>query len=172
MNTVKKIRNTILALVLIFTSNLVKSQINFGGGLAYGTEIESLGFNIRGGYLLAEKLNFNGGFTYFIPREENMFKSELWTADFDAAFWLDLSDNIIFYPMAGLNITNYTIQPLYDQGIEGIISDGDTETRVGLNLGGGLGYRLGNTVPFVEGKYIVSDFDQAVFNVGVLFMLQ
>ena len=98
--------------------------------------------------------SFGGGFIYYFPKddhnfieaningayhfyEEFMFKSSLYTG--------------LNYARSKLDFNN------------GSVSD----SALGLNLGIGAEYDFGRLLAFGDLKYVISDFDQAVFSVGL-----
>jgi len=174
MTAIKKIRLLVITTFLLLSTSVIRAQINAGGALAYGTEIETLGFNLRGGYLIGEKFNLSAGFNYFLPKVEDFtvgsYKATMWEFNLNGSYWLHLTDDLFVYPLVGLNITSFTYENVYDDGLGNLISEGESDVRPGLNAGGGIGYKMGKAVPFLEGKYVISDYDQAVFSAGVIFL--
>lgn len=143
-----------------------KAQLNFGGGLCYGTDIERMGLNLRGGFLINEKLNVGADLNFFFPETDGAAKASFYEINLNGYYWLEASDNILFYPLAGLNISFFSFS--FDSPV-GNISESDSE--IGFNVGGGLGFKINNLTPFVEGKYIISEWDQVVLTFGVLILL-
>lgn len=168
--------NTVRAILIVafcyFSTDRVRGQINAGGGLAYGTETETLGFNLRGGGLINENFSVSAGYTHFLPRrfdEGGINYIKLWEINLEASYWFYLIDNFIFYPSAGIKIMEFTVEHTYtlDSGETAVYKS--TGDRTGLVLGGGGGYRIGNVTPFIEGKVVYYDFElESSFALGVL----
>ena len=121
--------------------------------LSYGTGIESFGlgvkyqFNITNNIRLEPSLNF----------AKNQFDINA-----NAHYLFPMASNIRVYPLAGLTFANYG-------GFDGI---NGTVTRLGINAGGGAEMDITDKLILnFEAKYqFVSDFDQAMFNVGIAYM--
>jgi outer membrane autotransporter protein len=81
------------------------------------------------------------------------------------------------YPLAGVTYTNWKFS--FGDLFEGLgvgdlfeIEDSsETTSKIGINLGGGIGYKLADQLSIgAELKYsLVSDFDQTVFSVNVAY---
>jgi opacity protein-like surface antigen len=161
---------TLLAIVTIaFTFNSF-AQISAGGGISYGTEIETIGFNLRGQYSITESIDVVGGFTFFIPNKTSQSipffgtietKSTLWTFDIDGHYNFSINDKFGFYPLGGLNISGASVD------IDGTKA---SDTEVGLNIGAGATYNINDKLAaFTEIKYTIGNMDQAVIGIGVLY---
>ncbi len=151
-----------LFLVAFFMNFNLSAQTSLGGGVSYGSEIDEPGINIRGGAMLGDNFRISGDLNYFFPGDDGFYDVDVWGLNFNGAFILPSNEGLYVYPLAGLNITT----------IKSELGDfEDTRTEMGLNLGGGLGVNLGAVTPFIEGKYVISDYDQAVVSVGLLFNL-
>lgn len=127
------------------------AQAAFGVQGNYGTEAD-LGIGARG---LINIPNVNleavGSFDVFFP-----------DGDRD---WLDVNANVFYhfhvpegftpYLGGGLNVAR--------------ISNGGSESEVGLNLGGGVRFDRPGVTPFLEARAVLSDADQLVITGGFLF---
>ncbi|MCD4745323.1 MAG: porin family protein [Bacteroidales bacterium] len=178
----KKILLFAFGLILInsVTAQDFKEKIAFGGGFSYGTEIENLGINIRGLYEVTEEIHGLMNFTFFFPKKETIgtaeWKWHLWELNFDGHYVFTSSDKFSAYGLAGLNITHWKSKWEEDTyTYMGYAYGGDfesSETEVGFNIGGGATYSFtGALIGFGEIKYVVSNYDQAVFTFGVLYHL-
>ena len=161
---------TLLAVVTIALTFNSFAQISAGGGLSYGSEAETIGFNLRGQYNINENIDVVGGFTFFFPKKTSQnipffgtieTKSSFWTFDIDGHYNFVINDKFSFYPLAGLNITGVSVE---------VDGTKDSDTEAGLNIGVGATYKINEQLKgFAETKYIISDFDQAVITFGVLY---
>lgn len=153
------------------------AQFSAGGGLSYGTEIEKFGITGKGLYTLNENIDISGALTIFFPEKSTFtnpfgpdteIKTTLWELNFDGHYNFPASEEFVFYPMAGINITGIRTKVEADGS-----SDSDSDTEFGLNIGAGGVYAFSEKLKgFAEIKYVISDYDQAVFTFGVLFPLQ
>ena len=160
---------TLLAVITIaFTFNSL-AQISAGGGIAYGTEQETIGFNLRGQYNINENIDVIGGLTFFLPKtisQPTFFgtiknKTSLWTFDIDGHYNFPINDKFSFYPLAGINISGASVE---------VNGTKTSKTEIGLNIGVGASYEINDKLEgFFETKYTIGNFDQAVITVGVLY---
>jgi len=155
----------------LFSTKTDAQEIKLGGGLVIGTDLPPLGLQFKGTYgmdVLLENLSGSLEFAIFFPTTQNNFKHSRWAIDVDGNYTFWSAAGFDFYGIAGLNISHYAKK--YTGNLVGI---GDNiGTKPGLNAGAGVNYRFSsNLSAFSEVKYILSNYDQAVFNVGVLLEL-
>lgn len=143
-----------VCLLSVTTVREAEAQLAFGLQGNWGSEAD---FGV-GARLLANVPNVNvevvGSFDYFFP------ESDVDWLDFNANafyhFHLPDSPSVMPYAGAGLNIAR--------------VSNGDSTTELGLNLGGGVRFPRTGVTPFVEARGVVaSDADQFVITAGLLF---
>jgi hypothetical protein len=152
-------------MVLISNSNSFaqENETKIGVGLIYGSEIESLGIRADGYHRVNEDFRVGGALGYFFPTDV--------TGGEITWFEIDLNGNYIFYEeeewtiygLAGLNILIATIDP--------DVGDSDTNSEIGLNIGGGLEYLVNFGAVFGELKFagLGGDADQLVLGGGIRF---
>ena len=160
---------TLVAIVTIAVTLNSFAQISAGGGISYGTEAKTIGFNLRGQYNINENIDIVGGLTFFLPEKtsQTVFfatvesKSTMWTFDVDGHYNFSINDKFSFYPLGGLNISGVSVK---------VNDTKASDTEVGLNLGIGATYKITEQlVGFAETKYTVGNVDQAVIVIGVLY---
>jgi len=173
----------VLALINSVSAQSFKEKIAFGGGFCYGTEIERLGVNFRGLYEVTEEIHGLMNIIFFLPKKEKIGKFEykwhLWELNFDGHYDYKFSDKFSAYGLAGLNISSWRSKWEGDYSYlvypySGHYEDSNSETKIGLNIGGGAAYNFIESLSgFGEIKYVIidSDYDQAVFTFGVLYHL-
>ncbi len=161
-----------IATVLISSLFNIKSNaqaIKLGGGLVIGTDLPPLGLQFKGTYgmdMILDNLSGSVEFGIFFPSTQNNYKHNRWAIDLDGNYVFWSAAGFDFYGIAGLNITHYAKKAEVNY-----LSD-RIGTKPGLNAGAGVNYEFGsNLSAFSEVKYILSNYDQAVFNFGVLFEL-
>lgn len=147
-----------LAFAALFASASF-GQLKFGGGLSYGTEAENVGINVRADYSINDKIAIVPGFTYFLPKDDVTFME--FNADCHYSF------NEMFYGLGGLNYTHFKAEIPSIEFMGVTVGGGDiSDSAMGLNVGAGA--KLGSMF-FAEAKYVLSDYDQLVLSVGILF---
>lgn len=171
----------ILVVAAVSTAKAQDSKILAGAGLTYATEIENIGINLKGVYLINDVWEAEAGFTYFF--EKNYTN---WSAlDFNGHYVFYNTDGKCVYALAGLNFTFYKFdmgdavadpyEDYYDEmeGYPGYnpLSDFEAKgTETGLNLG--IGGRMPiSDVLLLNGdiKYTVGGADYLSINAGILY---
>lgn len=144
-------------------------DIKIGGGLIYGSEVESLGLKVDGYYSINEEFRVGAGIGYYFPDKTTIFGTEISTnyfaVDFNGNYIFYNEDKLMAYGLAGINILSVSVSA-------GGTSESTSE--VGLNLGAGLEYMVDFGALFGELKFsgIGGDADQLVLDVGVRFPIQ
>lgn len=118
-------------------------------GSGFGTEIKTLGFQGGGFYHLREDIRIASDFTYYLTKKDNNFG--LATIEDD---WMELNvngqfgyipeDNVFLYSLAGFNLS-------FLESIGG--QNTPSETKFGINLGGGFDFRRNMIGFYGEVKY-------------------
>lgn len=163
---------------LLLSGQIAFGQIDIaaGLGLSYGTEAEALGLHIRGDVGITDtwggalKINkfFNPDFGQGDLSGISDIKVVYWDMNFDAHYFALVNDGLTVYPLAGLNITTAGIKSSLNIPFVGNISE--TETKVGLNIGGGVQFLVADAISVGgELKYVLSDFDQLVITAAGLY---
>ncbi|NGP76498.1 porin family protein [Balneolaceae bacterium YR4-1] len=140
------------------TANAQSGDFKLGGGLLYGTEVESVGLQVNGVYRFTEEWAGEADLGIYFPGDDTGLDS-FWEINANAQYLFLLEDEFHLYGLAGLNVST----------AKNIVSD--TNSELGINLGGGGEYHLENLSIFTELKYIIGDFDQLVIGAGVRFPL-
>jgi len=160
---------TLLSIIIVALACNSFAQINAGGGITYGTEQKTIGFNLRGQYNIWENVDIVGGLTFYLPHKEKQTlifttvnsKTTMWSFDVDGHYNFDLIDKLKAYPIAGLNISGVSVE---------VNSNKVSDTEVGLNIGAGATYEITNKLAgLFEIKYTIGNYDQAVIGIGVLY---
>ena len=155
MKTTLKIFVLIIA-VLTLVSQKSYSQVKAGAGMAFGSDIEQVGVQADLYYSLVNRpaLRFGAGFIYYFPKNNHDF----YEVNINGAytFYEEFMFKSYFY--TGLNYARSKVD--FNNGS---VSD----TAYGLNLGIGAEYDFGRLLAFGDLKYVISDFDQAVFSIGL-----
>lgn len=137
-------------LVICCSVLLVKGQSRVGGGFAYGTDINEFALNVNGEFFLKDNLAIGPELNYFFTEP-----GSFWTLNADAHFYLLASGAASLYALAGLNFATASFS-------------GNSNSELGLNLGGGANFDINSSItPFGQLKFVLNDFDQAVFSFGI-----
>ncbi|MDX1586770.1 MAG: outer membrane beta-barrel protein [Balneolaceae bacterium] len=148
--------------MLTLQSNTANAQaagdFKLGGGLLYGTEVESVGLQVNGVYRFNEEWAGEADLGIYFPGDDTGLDS-FWEINANAQYLFYLEEEFHLYGLGGLNVST----------AENIL--GNTNSELGINLGAGGEYHLENLSIFGELKYIIGDFDQLGLGAGVRFPL-
>ncbi|HSH50534.1 MAG TPA: hypothetical protein VK982_02315 [Bacteroidales bacterium] len=172
----RKLISILFALVLLTGLSSLKTnaqEIKLGGGLVFETDRPPVGLQFKGTYgldMLLENLAGSIEFGIFFPQNRTNWKYTRWAIDVDGNWTFWNTGDFDFYAVGGLNITHYSAE--YTGLYSNIYDYDDVGTKPGLNMGAGVNFNFSsNMSAFSEFKYIISNYDEAVFNLGVLFAL-
>ena len=142
-------------------TNQAEAQVRFGGGVAYGFDIEEIAISANALVGLNEKLAIQPSFNYYFVGEGVTF----WELNGDLHYSLTGSETLDLYALGGISIVRTAIEAVIF-GVPFSVSD----TVIGLNLGVGANFGSGgNITPFGELKYTVGDASQLVLSAGIRF---
>ena len=147
----------------IMGSALAQKGIQAGGvHLTYGTEIESFGIGVKYQYNITDNIRLEPSMNYFFENHG----VDQFDLNANAHYLVPMASNIGVYPLAGLTFARWNFQEVLGGPWSDVI------TRLGVNLGGGAEMDITDQLMLnFELKYqFVSDFDQAVFNIGIAYM--
>lgn len=143
----------LLSIILLSMSLSVSAQETIGAGLAFGSEIESLGIGFNAEFDLNDQIDISPSFIYYF-KNNNV---SMWELNGNINYIFS-SDGPTLYGIAGLNITGIKVE------------NGGSDSELGLNLGIGASFaQTGSVIPFAEAKYVLSNFDQLSLFGGVRF---
>ena len=125
-----------------------QAQVQLGPTLAFHDDFDfGLGFTLSGqAPALGERLGFMGDFIYFFPDADNLDYLEF-NANLTYDFALPES-TVTPFGLLGLNVARVSVD-VPDLG-------DNSETELGLNLGGGVRFDLGNFRPSVGGRFEIN----------------
>ncbi|MCC5904724.1 MAG: outer membrane beta-barrel protein [Balneolaceae bacterium] len=146
----------LFAVIFSFTLQTSKAQVTAGAGMAFGADIEQVGIQGDLHYRLSgmPSIHFGGGFTYYFPKDNHDF----YEINLNGAYTFYEEFMFRSYAFTGLN---YARSKTAHQNAS--VSD----SAFGLNAGIGAEYDFGRLRAFGELKYVISEFDQAVFTIGL-----
>jgi outer membrane immunogenic protein len=142
--------------VFAINSHLAKAQVSAGAGMAFGSGIEQVGVQADLHYRLANipALQIGAGLIYYFPKNNHDF----YEVNLNAGYTFYEEFMFKSYAYTGLN---------YARSKTGIENASISETAYGLNAGIGAEYDFGRLLAFGDLKYVISEFDQAVFSIGL-----
>ncbi len=150
----KKLTVLLIALfIAVAGASAQKGEKSIGMNLGYGTEIERLGLGARFQYGLTDMIRIAPDLTYFFSNNG----VDLWDININFHFLFPV-EKVKLYPLTGFIIST-------------VNGKHDSESRLGVNIGGGIQCDLTPELMFNgELKYgIVKDFDQAVISMGIAY---
>lgn len=163
------LRKTLLAtfsLLFLFgiasIQNTATAQLQVGGGLAYGSDIESAGIQIGGTYFLLEEqgIRLAADLLFFFPGDDGLgLDLNVWEFNANGHYIFNEGDAFLAYALAGLSLATVS----FDSEFLGEFS----ESELGLNAGAGIEYGIGGVKLYAEGKLVLGGFDQLVISGGV-----
>ncbi|MGB6094375.1 MAG: outer membrane beta-barrel protein [Moheibacter sp.] len=168
-------KNSIYLILLTFAFQFTNAQSEFkiGGMLAYGTEIENLGFGVNAEIPVMEKLTISPSLIFYFPKDQYGVKINWFEVNANANYYFLDTDNIDLYGLAGINYSSVKVKYDgidYGYGVLGGYSGSDG--RIGANIGAGANFSIGSTIiPFAELKYVIIDGGQLVAAAGIKFSL-
>lgn len=135
----------------------------FGGHLSYGTEIESIGIGIKYQYHITNEIRIEPSMDYFFKNDG----LSMFDINANVHYVVPVTSNVKLYPLAGFTYTHWHL----DLGKIGDYDVSGNDGKFGVNLGAGMEFALTRDWSMnFELKYqLISDLDQAVFNLGVAY---
>lgn len=146
-----------------------------GVNLGYGTEISNLGIGAKFQYGITDAIRAEASFDYFLKKD---FVS-MWDVNVNVHYLFPVANRFKVYPLVGLTYTNWKTGGFEIDlgGMEELLPEEDMEVesgnigKFGVNLGAGAEYSITEKLAVnFEVKYqLISDFNQAVFNLGLSY---
>ena len=159
----------------IFDSEESNAQTTIGGGIAFGTDIESVGLHAGGQFFVNERLAIAPSILYYFPREiVEGFNFKWFEINGNVNYYFITDEKVNVYGLTGLNVSIVSV-PVFT--FSNIFGGGDVDnsstTEIGLNIGVGADFDIGsNITPFGQLRYNISSFNQLAIEAGVRFPLQ
>ena len=180
--TKRTTRHFFLAFVfLIMISTVAEAQFTrVGCGLTFSQGVDNTtyktgnpGFNARGVFDLADRFWAVPSLTFYVPKSRTSTagdKQTTWFFSFDGdvTFTLGTENTLLFYALAGFNITN-----LYS-GFKSDNTELESSYEVvpGLNIGTGIEMIVAEDInAFTQIKYVVGKYQHLVISIGVHYYI-
>ena len=170
----KRILLLIPIIGLFLNANTIQAQsvdgaVRIGAQFAYGTDIESFGFGVRGDYAVTPYILLAPDFMYYFGRSEFGFDTNWFDINLNGNYLIEINNpDLIPYALAGLNVAITSLK--CDERLGQFCTEVNS-TKLGLNIGGGMDYYVGMLVLFGELRVVIGDASQVVIATGVKFPL-
>jgi len=152
----KRVAIVIIAVVTMSMSAFAqeKGDMAIGGSLVFGSGngYGNVGLGGKFQYNVTNPIRLEGAFTYFFEKKN----TSMWDLSANAHYLFKVADQITVYPLAGV-------------GILGVSSYGHSDSDFGINLGGGLDYKLADNL-FINAELkfrVGGDWDRTMFGIGL-----
>ncbi len=150
------ISSLVLGIIFALNTNaMAQNEFTVGGGLAYGTEVESIGIQGGATYSFTEEIRGAADLLIFFPDG-----FDWWELNFNGHYKFFSEDNINVYGLAGINYATLSFDSQFGGG---------STSEVGLNLGGGADFGLDFANLYTELRFVLGDLDQLVLAAGLRF---
>ena len=165
--------NKILLLFVMATTmmmaNAESGEWAFGGQVVYGSKAKTAGIGPHVKYCFTDALRANLSGNYYFKRHG----VNAYDVNLEANYLFDLGEKVRLYPLAGvaLGIWHADATDVLMFGGPSVHVDGQTDTKVGGNVGGGIDYLISDHFGLnAEVKYqIISHASQVVFGIGASY---
>ena len=129
----------------------------------YGSVAINIGLHFRGDVLIDKQWSVTPHFNWFFNRENGPFLHRWNALNLDAHYYFEVDNSWKVYPLFGVNFATVS------EKFSGVTY---SNSYIGANLGAGTEYEFDSRLSgFGEAKYVIGDADQAVFTLGVLYLI-
>jgi outer membrane protein X len=178
MKNIFKTAIVVIALTMVALSANAQQKGDMAAGanivLGTGDDLTNFGIGAKFQYNVLDPLRLEGSFTYFLPKEYGLgtTKLNMWDISVNAHWIFPVAEKINLYPLAGLGIFGTKAKVDIDLGGLGKYGGSASDTDFGLNIGGGVDFKISQTVLLnVEAKYRISgEWSRLIASAGVAFM--
>jgi len=160
----------LFCLNLFLSPSLIGQSYSIGGGIVYNATLEVPGLNFRAYHNIGEHFCFGPEFAIFLSKEtsdeeknESIF---LWEINLMGHYIFEISENLGFYPIIGLNYTKEKETIEYLSTDE---TDTATQDAFGLNMGSGFHVPINKITPFLEYTYVASSLSEHSIIAGIFY---
>ena len=140
-----------------------ESKLQIRAMLREVTEIESIGLGLKYQYNITDQIRIEPSMNYFFKNDG----LSMFDINANIHYLFPIASNVSLYPLAGFTYTNWHL----DLGKVGDYDVSGSDGKFGVNLGAGMEFTLDKSWSLnLDIKYqLISDLDQAVFNLGVAY---
>ena len=174
----KKIFITLCAVLVTLGASAQKGEQNVGAHILYGTDMSNIGFGVKYQNSITDAIRLEAVGDYYLKSDG----FSMFDVNVNGHYLFSLSDKLMVYPLVGINYTHCKQDSFITFEDEdekewwlanGGTLGGSSSGSIGLNIGGGIQYKLADKVRIgAELKYqTISGFSTAVVGAGVTFTL-
>jgi outer membrane protein X len=155
-----------------------KGDMAVGGNLTIGTsDLTNFGIGGKLQYNILDPIRLEGSATYFLPANQNVPGNvvhkpviNMWDFSANGHYLFHINNKVTLYPLAGLSLL--VVKSETKTQYEGVRVM-DSSSKMGLNLGGGLDFKLTDRLAFnAEARFRISNvWDRHLFSVGMTYAL-
>jgi len=149
------------------------AQTKIGTGAAWANGVEEFGYQINASFQTRfTNLRIAGDFSLFFVDDIRTLDQSFSEFNLNGHYeFLEIS-RFTVYGLGGINIGFFNLGIDIETNEPGrFLESTESETRVGLNTGGGFEIDVVALSLFAEGKYTINELDQAIFTAGIRFEL-
>ena len=164
----KKILVLCVMATAMLMANAESGEWAVGGQVVYGSKAETAGIGLHAKYNLTDALRANLSSNYYFKHDG----VSAFDVNLEANYLFDLSEKVRVYPLAGVVLGIWHADGVnVSYGGMNFGADGQTDSKFGCNLGGGIDYLLSDHLGLnAEVKYqIISHASQVVFGIGASY---
>ena len=167
----KKIFMTLCVALITLGASAQKGEQNIGAHVLYGTDASNIGLGVKYQNNITDAIRLEAVGDYYLKTDG----FSMFDVNVNGHYLFPLSDKVTVYPLVGINYTSWKQEVSipysedYEPGIDLDIKD----TSIGLNIGGGVQYKLTDKIRIgAELKYqTISGASTAVIGAGVTYTL-
>ena len=165
----KKILLLFVMATAMLMANAESGEWAVGGQLVYGTKAETLGIGLHAKNCLTDAIRASLSSNYYFKHDG----VSAFDVNLEGNYLFNVGEKVRLYPLAGvvLGIWHADARDVLMFGAPGVHIDGQTDTKVGANVGGGIDFLLTDHLGLnAEVKYqIISHASQVVFGIGASY---
>jgi outer membrane immunogenic protein len=159
-----------LSIALLASVVTSYSQVDIGGGLAFGTNSGAVnagatGLFFEGEFYLSDKFSISPDAIVYIVSDIATQSRGFWEVNANVNYYFFSDWTLKFYGVGGLNLSTATWK------VDGFPRQ--TNSEIGFNVGAGVNWDINaNITPFSEVKFTLGNYDQAVIKAGIKYRLK
>jgi len=162
------------AMFMIYTATAQQGEKAAGGylSLAVGDVVTNIGVGGKFQYNVLDPIRLEGSLSLFLPSKftvnDGWFGSQslygtlsMWDISANVHYLINVSDQYNVYPLLGLSLLGATVK---------FLDVKDTETGIGLNIGGGMDFNINEQVAIngeIRGRF--GEWSRFIISVGLIF---
>ena len=160
---------TLCVALITLGASAQKGEQNVGAHVLYGTDASNIGIGVKYQNNITDVIRLEAVGDYYLKTDG----FSMFDVNVNGHYLFPLSDKVIAYPLVGINYTSWKQDYIEYGDEEEHWSPEVKDSSIGLNLGGGIQYKLTDKIRMgAELKYqTISGASTAVIGVGVTFTL-